>query len=257
LFPSFPVPQRYYLPSRLRAALQPRLESAGLWVIANDSGTSETSEQPFQSLGAQLRIKASQARATRDTLISTAFAREKVIERARASFDLLTPLILASPSQFFFPSSGEQPTTLDITLAAQLLVLVRAPLPSNPIHELLKDSYPALLEHGQAVMEAAFPRDGPAPMVGVMGSTGVARTLARTVGRIVGLYTDEDTGVVTESTLRERIAYTWVGLAGLGTVAYLLGTIMIHGITMEEAGQEEGSSPANLNVTTEVEEALN
>lgn len=257
LVPLFPVPQRYYLPSRLRAALQPRLESAGLWVIANDSGTSETSEQPFQSLGAQLRIKASQTRATRDTLISTAFAREKVIERARTSFDLLTPLILASPSPFFFASSGEQPTTLDITLAAQLLVLVRAPLPSNPIYELLKDSYPALLEHGQAVMEAAFPRDGTAPMVGVMRSTGVATTLARTVGRIVGLYTDEDTGVVTESTLRERIAYTWIGLAGLGTVAYLLGTIMIHGITMEEAGQEEGSSPPNLNITAEVEEVLN
>lgn len=256
LLPLFPVPQRYYLPSRLRAALQPRLESAGLWAIASDSGTSDTSEQPFQSLGAQLHIKASQTRATRDKLVSTAFVREKVTERARTSFDLLTPLILASPSQLFFASSGEQPTTLDITLAAQLLVLVHAPLPSNPIHDLLKDSHPALLEHAQAVKKAAFPRDGTAPMVGVMRSIGVTRTLVRTVGRVVGLYTDEDAGVTTKSTLRERIAYTWVGLAGLGTVAYLLGTILIHGITMEETGQEESSSSLNSNVTAEVEEAL-
>jgi len=247
LVPLFPIPQRYYLPSRLRTALQPRLESAGLWVIANDSGTNASSEQPFQSLGAQLREKASQARTTRDKLVSTAFAREKVVEQAHTSFDLLTPLIVASPTRFFFASSGEQPTTLDITLAAQLLVLMRAPLPSNPIYDLLKGSYPALLEHAEAVMTVAFARDGISPMVGVMRNIGVAQTLARTVRRIVGLYIDEDAGVTNDSMLRERIAYTWVGLAGLGTVAYLLGTILVHGVTVEETGQEEsGSSPADV-----------
>lgn len=102
-------------------------------------------------------------------------------------------------------------------------------------------------------MEAAFPQDGTAPMVGVMRSTGVARTLARTVGRIVGLYTDEDTGVTNSSTLRERIAYTWVGLAGLGAVAYLLGTVLIHGIIVEETDQEDNS---NRPVTHDVEEVL-
>ena len=255
LVPLFPIPQRYYLPSRLRATLQPRLESAGLWVIANDSGAYDPSEQPFQSLGAQLRAKATQARATRDKLVSTAFAREKVIERARTSFDLLAPRILAFPTPFFFASSGEQPTTLDITLAAQLLVLVHAPLPSNPIYDLLKNSYPALLEHAQAVMKAAFPRNGSAPMVGVMRGTGVARTLVRTVRKIVGLYTDEDARATTDSTLKERFAYTWIGLAGLGTVAYLLGTLLVHGITVEETGQEESSSSPDLNVA-KVEEAL-
>ena len=102
-------------------------------------------------------------------------------------------------------------------------------------------------------MKAAFPRDGTEPMVGVMRSTGVARTLARTVGRIVGSYTDEDTGVANGSTLRERIAYTWVGVAGLGAVAYLLGSILIHGITVEETGQEDSSNPPDLRVTHEVE----
>jgi len=256
LVPLFPVPQRYYLPGRLRTALQPRLESAGLWEIANDSGTNDSSGQPFQSLGAQLCVKASQTRATRDKLVSTTFAREKVIERARASFDLLTPLTLASPTPFLFASSGDRPATLDVTLAAQLLLFVHAPLPSNPIYDLLKDSYPALLEHAQAVMETAFPQDGAAPMVGVMRSSGVARTLARTAGKIVGLYTDEDTGVTNDSTLRERIAYTWVGLAGLGTVACLLGTILIHGIAMEETDQEESGSRPDLSVTHDVEKAL-
>jgi len=248
-----PVPQRYYLPSRLRTALQPRLESAGLWVITNDSGTSDSSEQPFQSLGAQLHAKASQPRTTRDKLVSTTFAREKVVERARASFDLLTPLILASPTPFFFASSGERPTTLDITLAAQLLVLVHAPLPSNPIYDLLKDSHPALLEHAQAVMDVAFPGDGTAPMVGVMRGTSVAQALARSVRKVMGLYTDEDARVVNDSTLRERIAYTWVGIAGLGTVAYLLGTILVHGITVEETKQEGRNSPPDLDVIAVVE----
>jgi hypothetical protein len=249
LVPLFPAPQRYYLPGRLRTAHQPRLESAGLWVIANDSGPNDSSGQHFQSLDTQLRAKASETRATRDKLVSTAFAREKVVERARASFDLLTPLILASPTPFFFPSSGERPSTLDITLAAQVLLFVRAPLPSNPIHDLLKDSYPALLEHAQAVMEAAFPQDGTEPMVGIMRSTGVARTLARTAGNIVGLYTDEDAGVTDDSTLRERIAYTWVGLVGLGTIACLLGTILVRGIAVDETGQEESSGPPGIGVT--------
>lgn len=256
LVPLFPIPQRYYLPGRLRTALQPRLESAGLWVITNDSGTSDSSGQPFQSLSAQLHAKASQVRATRDKLVFTTFAREKVIEHARTSFDLFVPLILAPPTAFFFASSGGQPTTVDITLAAQLLVLAHAPLPSNPIHDLLKDSYPALLEHAQAVMKVAFPRDGTAPMVGVMRGTSVAGALARTVGKIVGLYTDEDARVAKDSTLRERIVYTWVGLAGLGTVAYLLGTILVHGITMEETRQEGSGSPPDSNVTAEVEEVL-
>ena len=253
LVPLFPIPQRYYVPGRLRTALQPRLESAGLWVIANDSGTSDSPEQPFQPLDAQLRAKASQTQATREKLVSTAFAREKVIERARASFDLLTPLIIVSPTPFFFASTGERPSTLDITLAAQLLLFMRAPLPSNPVYELLKATYPALLEHAEAVMTAAFPLDGAEPMVEVMRSTGVGRALARTVGRIVGSFTDEDTRVTNGSTLRERIAYTWVGLAGLGTVAYLLGTILIHGITVEE---EESSNPPDLSVTHDIEDAL-
>ena len=162
-------------------------------------------------------------------------------------------MILASPTSFFFASSGEQPTTLDITLVAQLLVLAHAPLPSNPIHDLLKASYPALLEHAQAVMKVAFPRDGTAPMVGVMRSTGVAQALGRTVKKIVGLYTDEDARVTNASTLRERIAYTWVGLAGLGTVAYLLGTILVHGITIEETRQEERSGLRDLDAIAEAE----
>lgn len=105
-------------------------------------------------------------------------------------------------------------------------------------------------------MKAAFSGDSTEPMVGVMRSTGVARTLARTAGKIVGLYTDEDTGVTDESTLRERIAYTWVGLAGLGTIAYLLGTILVHGITVGETSQEESSNPLDLSLTHDVEEAL-
>jgi hypothetical protein len=256
LVPLLPVPQRYYLPGRLRTALQPRLESVGLWVTANDYNTSDTSEQPFQSLGAQLHAKASQARATRDKLVSTVFAREKVIERARTSFDLLVPLTLASPTPFFFASSGERPTTLDITLAAQLLVLVYAPLPSNPIYDLLKDSYPTLLDHALAVMKVAFLNDGTAPMVGVMRGTGVVQTLARAVGRIFGLTTDEDAGITTDSTLRERIAYTWVGLAGLGTLACLLGTILVRGTGVGETGQEESRGSPDLNIAPEVEEAL-
>ena len=102
-------------------------------------------------------------------------------------------------------------------------------------------------------MTAAFPPDGTEPMVGVMRGTSVGRALARTVGRIVGSYTDEDTGVTNGSALRERIAYSWVGLAGLGTVAYLLGTILIHGITVED---EESSNPPDLSATHDAEEAL-
>jgi len=102
-------------------------------------------------------------------------------------------------------------------------------------------------------MKVAFPPNVIVPVVGVMRGTGIVQALARTVGKIAGFSTSEDVGAMADSTLRERIAYTWVGLAGVGTVAYLLGTILVHGITVEDTGQEDTGNTPYSDVATNPE----
>lgn len=66
----FPVPQRYFVPSKLREAYQPRLESAGLWfpTLPDDE---EKKKTPFEK---QLRQKPT---LNKKKLLMT-FQREKV-----------------------------------------------------------------------------------------------------------------------------------------------------------------------------------
>lgn len=46
-----PIPQRYYLPDRIRASYRPRLEAAGLW---NLPGIEQQEKKPFEKLKAKI-----------------------------------------------------------------------------------------------------------------------------------------------------------------------------------------------------------
>ena len=92
-----------------------------------------------------------------------------MIERSRAVFDLYARLL--ADNRFFYYNrwgyyrEGEtmlivllsRPTTLDVMLAAHLLLLLHPSFPDPLLPPLLSGSYPTLLAHSRRVLTAAFP----------------------------------------------------------------------------------------------------
>ncbi|KAJ6597089.1 hypothetical protein DFH09DRAFT_1133656 [Mycena vulgaris] len=127
---SLPVPQRYYVPSRIRATHRPRLEAAGLW-----------NSQPVESK--DLRSKSSPDHKEK---IAQTFQREKVLQTARDSLDVYARLL--GENQFVYGRL----TTLDIMLAAHILVILKPPFPDTLLSDLLAQSYPTLVSHAERIL---------------------------------------------------------------------------------------------------------
>ena len=94
----FPIPQRYYVPNRLRLQYKPRLEAAGLWNAHTEEAEQEKRDHelrgtgpsgPSSSLGLRGNIE-----------IQDAFGREKLLDRARRSLNILSDLLGDKP--YFF-----------------------------------------------------------------------------------------------------------------------------------------------------------
>ncbi|KAG1756649.1 outer mitochondrial membrane transport complex protein-domain-containing protein [Suillus paluster] len=128
-----PIPQRYYVPGRIREMHRPRLEAAGLWTQL----ASELQKDSFGKRQKKVDPKDEYARA---------FERDKVSAQAKASFALYANLL--NEQKFFF---GERPTTLDIYLASHILLLLDPPFPDQLMRITLEVSYPKLVEHARHV----------------------------------------------------------------------------------------------------------
>ncbi|KAG1875159.1 hypothetical protein C8R48DRAFT_691678 [Suillus tomentosus] len=128
-----PIPQRYYVPGRIREMHRPRLEAAGLW-------TQTASESEKDSFGKR------QKKGDPKDNYARAFERDKVSALAKASFALYAKLL--NGQKFFF---GERPTTLDVYLASHILLLLDPPFPDHLMRCILEDSYPTLAEHARNV----------------------------------------------------------------------------------------------------------
>ncbi|KAG1803746.1 outer mitochondrial membrane transport complex protein-domain-containing protein [Suillus plorans] len=128
-----PIPQRYYVPGRIREMHRPRLEAAGLW-------TQIASESEKDSFGKR------QKKDDPKDNYARAFERDKVSALAKASFALYAKLL--NGQKFFF---GERPTTLDVYLASHILLLLDPPFPDHSMRCILEDSYPTLAEHARNV----------------------------------------------------------------------------------------------------------
>lgn len=48
---------------------------------------------------------------------------------------------------------------MDVSIASNILILIHAPLPTNPLYTLLQDSYPGLLKHSERILDLAFPKE--------------------------------------------------------------------------------------------------
>ncbi|KAG1772797.1 outer mitochondrial membrane transport complex protein-domain-containing protein [Suillus occidentalis] len=132
-----PIPQRYYVPGRIREMHRPRLEAAGLWTQA----ASEPEKDSFGKRQKKDDPKDEYARA---------FERDKVSAQAKASFALYAKLL--DGQKFFF---GERPTTLDVYLASYILLLLDPPFPDQLMRSILEESYPKLVEHARNVQTEA------------------------------------------------------------------------------------------------------
>ncbi|KAG6918117.1 hypothetical protein DXG01_016305 [Tephrocybe rancida] len=133
----YPLPQRYYVPGRIREMYRPRLETAGLW----DLPTKEEEKKTLKE--AKIKQKDQNTKTFQET-----FGREKVLEKARASLDIYARLV--GERDFIF--GKDKPTTLDIVLAAHILLLLEPEFPDTSIQSLIKDSYPTLASHAWRVL---------------------------------------------------------------------------------------------------------
>ncbi|KAI0321659.1 hypothetical protein OF83DRAFT_1161721 [Amylostereum chailletii] len=145
----FSIPQRYYVPARIRQTYQARLDASGLWALAGEEIEDTAAEQPKFPR----EKKPSQPPLDKAKVWKTAFFRERVLERAR---DALEPYArLLGENKFFF---YDRPTSLDVLLAARILLLTAPPFPDPLLGELVRVSFPSLLNHAHAVLDTAFPR---------------------------------------------------------------------------------------------------
>ncbi|KAJ7905718.1 hypothetical protein B0H14DRAFT_2661291 [Mycena olivaceomarginata] len=129
---ALPVPQRYYVPSRIRNMHRHRLEAAGLWV-----------DQPAESTRLQFST-------TTDHKEQIARAFQRSVQTARDCLDIYARLL--GENQFVY---HERLTTLDIVLAAHVLVIIKPPFPDRLLTELLVDSYPTLITESPPPLRAS------------------------------------------------------------------------------------------------------
>ncbi|KAL5489749.1 hypothetical protein ACEPAI_4581 [Sanghuangporus weigelae] len=128
----FPVPQRYYVPDRLRGMYKPRLEAAGLWSISVEEAEEERRKKKGLGLADH-------------SIVQEAFGKEKVLDKARMTLDLLARLI--GDKLFFLDNPS--PSALDVFVAAHILLLTVPPFPNETLRSLVLESYPSLVAHSR------------------------------------------------------------------------------------------------------------
>ncbi|KAJ6623500.1 hypothetical protein B0H10DRAFT_1786622 [Mycena sp. CBHHK59/15] len=188
-----PVPQRYYVPGRIRNTHRPRLEAAGLWnQHLNGSKTQKSSPEHKDK-------------------IAQAFQREKVLQTARASLDIYVRLLEKKHFVYY-----NRVSTLDIMLAAHVLLILKPPFPDKLLSNLLAESYPALVSHAETLLARSL--ESPAPMYGLSRDHSVWSLLPS----LSGGETRERRTKSEEEIRHERMSWGWLSLAVGSVGLYLL-----------------------------------
>jgi sorting and assembly machinery component 37 len=125
-----------------------------------------------------------------------------------------------------------RPTTLDLTLAAHVLLLVDAPLPDPLLSSLLSSSYPALLLHARRVLNAAT------PTAAVLPPGGYSLSALLPYPSLRAWWSGPRPPKSEEEKHFERMRWRWLGLAVLGSVGYWI--IWGPRIQLVMVGDEEG-----------------
>ncbi|KAJ7219489.1 outer mitochondrial membrane transport complex protein-domain-containing protein [Mycena pura] len=188
------VPQRYYMPNRIRDTHRPRLEAAGLW--SQQPTESKRSSLPSYSISFDDKEE-----------ITHTFQREKALQKARDFLDIYTRLL--GENQFVYQ---ERPTTLDFVLAAHVLVISRPPFPDKLLSDLLTSSYSTVVLHAERILSRAL--ENPAP-VNTLPLGHSIRSLLPSLPR-------ERAEKSAEETHYDRVTWGWISLAVGSVSLYLL-----------------------------------
>jgi sorting and assembly machinery component 37 len=84
LFSMFPLPQRSFVPARIREVYKPRLEAAGLWSIPEPK---KETTKPFQQVSQEAE------KAENANIFLQAFDKEKAAEKAKFTLDIYSRLL--------------------------------------------------------------------------------------------------------------------------------------------------------------------
>ncbi|KAG9102660.1 hypothetical protein FRC06_001493 [Ceratobasidium sp. 370] len=206
-----PLPQRLFVPSRLRKLHQPRLEAIGMW----DAHFIEEPEALKPVVKTPERPKAPPAQ-----FYKHAFARERLLEQARTTFGLLRNLL--GDDEFIY---GESPTSLDIIIASYILPLLYIPFPNSLLSTELRSSFPELSSHADRVLE--YSRKAPsAPILPAPTVRSSLATVMSSWRRDMNVFAQEKgKGPAADKEASLRYGKWIFGLlAGVGSVVYLIAT---------------------------------
>ncbi|KAG9106330.1 hypothetical protein FRC07_008868 [Ceratobasidium sp. 392] len=217
-----PFPQRLFVPSRLRKLHQPRLEAIGMW----DAHFIEEPETSKPVVTTPERPKTAPAQ-----FYKHAFARERILERARAIFELLTNLL--QDDEFIH---GSSPTSLDIIIASYMLPLLYIPFPNPLLSTELRTSFPELSSHADRVLEYSRTE----PPARVLPAPTVRSSVASVISswrKDMNVFAQEkEKGPAADKEASLRYGKWIFGLlAGVGSVVYLFTT----GIVSIQLGETE------------------
>ncbi|KAI6132148.1 hypothetical protein EDD16DRAFT_1534807 [Pisolithus croceorrhizus] len=214
-----PIPQRYYVPGRIRESYRRRLETSGLW---RSPATEQEHKSPF--------AKNEKERDDHTSTFTRAFEREKVMEKARTILDLYARLL--DGKKFLFEA---HPTSLDVYLAAHILLLANPPFPGSVLQILLLEKYTSLVDHARRVQHEvaqAPPYELAAPSKPSVLSL---FTFGRGVTKEVKTSNPDDVRF-------QRMRWVWVALA-LGAAAFNIvqfsKSIVILSVDDDDEGDED------------------
>ncbi|KAF9218227.1 hypothetical protein BS17DRAFT_237243 [Gyrodon lividus] len=230
-----PIPQKYYVPGRIRETYRPRLEALGLWCLP---AVEEEEKSPFS--------KEEKKQEDHKGTFARVFEREKILEKARTTLGVHTRLL--DGRQFFF---GDRPTCLDVYLASHILLLASPPFPDSVLQALLLESYPNLVDHARRV-QAEVAR---APPFGhVTASTTSLRSL---ILRPFNRNSTEVNAPDADDLRFRRMTWAWVVFAATAAVYHVVQfsrAITIVRGRMED--EEEGIAEDEEGVAEEEEEGV-
>ncbi|KAH9934713.1 uncharacterized protein B0H18DRAFT_977860 [Fomitopsis serialis] len=226
-----PVPQRYYVPSRIRNSYQPRLEAAELWDIPGIEQEEEGDR--LSTLRGDRRKKKKETKAQK---FKRVFEREKVVEKARAFLSGYATLL---GERRYFNPHADSPSTLDIVFAAHTHILMSVAFTDPLLQNLLSESYPTLVAHANAVQSAAFPDAQPFPHTAPLDLSLSLKSLLPRPALPVWTWS-KPTETVTEEEKRFRLArWGWIGLAVTSVVLYLVLNPVVVIVTTDSEGEPD------------------
>ncbi|VDC06646.1 unnamed protein product [Peniophora sp. CBMAI 1063] len=218
----YPVPQRYYVPHRIRDLHAPRLDASGLWNLAGEEiedveAEEEAAQSKFPRDG-KPRSTPAPPPLDKVKIWKSAFFRERVLERARGALEPYARLL--HDKHFFF---YDRPTSLDVLLASHILLLTSPPFPDPLLGDLIRDAFPSLLAHAQAVLSEALPsRPFSANYVTAPQQSTALSTLLPPFSALWKHPTPKEKASTAEDVKFQRGRLLWFGVAALGTIGYML-----------------------------------